>query len=164
MSGIIDGYFQNSLDQEVKPTIFNCDQVGYFIFIRMKNADVKGFVGKVTTEFHTYFKDQYFEYYFLDDFFNSQYKSHIQLFRSFILFSLMAVVITCLSLFALVMTATVSRTKEIGIRKLNGAKVSEILFLLNRDFIFLLLLSYAIAVPVIWYALHKWLQGFAYQD
>jgi putative ABC transport system permease protein len=161
--GIIDGYFQNSLDQEIKPTIFNCDQIGYYIFIRIKNADMKEVVDKVTAEFRTYFKDQYFEYYFLDDFFNSQYKSHIQLFRSFVLFSLMAVIITSLSLFALVMAATISRTKEIGIRKLNGARVSEILYLLNRDFIHLVTLSYVVAVPVIWYAMHKWLQEFAYR-
>lgn len=161
--GIIDGFFQNSLDQEIKPTIFNCDQIGYFIFIRIKNADIKGVVDKVTSEFHTFFKDQYFEYYFLDDFFNSQYKSHIQLFRCFVLFSLMAVVITCLSLFALVMTATLSRTKEIGIRKLNGARVTEILYLLNREFLILVTLSYAVSVPVIWYAMHKWLQSFAYR-
>ena len=161
--GIIDGYFQNSLDQEIKPTIFNCDQIGYYIFIRIKNTNLKDVVDKVTTEFKYYFKDQYFEYYFLDDFFNIQYKSHIQLFRCFLLFSLMAVVITCLSLFALVMSATVSRTKEIGIRKLNGARVSEILYLLNRDFILLVTLSYAVAVPVIWYAMHKWLQSFAYR-
>jgi putative ABC transport system permease protein len=161
--GIIDGYFQNSLDQDIKPTIFNCDQVGSYIFIRIKNADIKEVVDKVRSEFNSYFKNQYFEYYFLDDFFNSQYKSHIQLFRCFVLFSLMAVVITCLSLFALVMTATVSRTKEIGIRKLNGAKVSEILYLLNRDFLLLVTISYAFAVPVIWYAMHKWLQGFAYR-
>lgn len=161
--GIIDGYFQNSLDQEIKPTIFNCDQVGYFIFIRIKNTDIKGVVDIVESEFKKYFKDQYFEYYFLDDFFNSQYKSHIQLFRCFVLFSLMAVVITCLSLFSLVMTATVSRTKEIGIRKINGAKVSEILFMLNRDFLLLIIISYVAAVPVIWYALHKWLQSFAFR-
>jgi putative ABC transport system permease protein len=161
--GIIDGYFQNSLDQKIKPTIFNCDQVGYFIFIRIKNTDIKGAVDKVTTEFKNYFKDQYFEYYFLDDFFNSQYNSHILLFKCFILFSLMSVLITCLSLFALVMSATVSRTKEIGIRKLNGAKVSQILYLLNREFIILVTLSYAVAVPVIWYAMHKWLQSFAYR-
>ena len=161
--GIIDGYFQNSLDQEIKPTIFNCDQVGYYIFIRIKNADIKGVVDKVTSEFHSYFKDQYFEYYFLDDFFNLQYRSHIQLFRCFVLFSLMAVIITCLSLFALVMTTTVSRTKEIGIRKLNGAKVSQILYLLNIEFIILVTISYVIAIPVIWIAMHKWLQGFAYR-
>jgi len=74
---------------------------------------------------------------------------------------MMAVLITCLSLFALVMTATVARTKEIGIRKLNGAKVSQILYLLNRDFIILVTVSYSIAVPIIWYAMHKWLQSFA---
>jgi putative ABC transport system permease protein len=161
--GIIDGYFQNSLDQEIKPTIFNCDQAGYFIFIRIKNADMTGVVDKITSEFKNYFKDQYFEYFFLDDYFNSQYKSHIQLFRCFILFSLMAVLITCLSLFALVLSATVSRTKEIGIRKLNGAKVTEILYLLTRDIILLVTLSYVAAVPVIWYAIHKWLQSFAYR-
>jgi putative ABC transport system permease protein len=161
--GIIDGYFQNSLDQEVKPTIFNCDQGGYFIFIRFKNSDVKSIVDKITTEFRYYFKDSYYEYFFLDNYFNSQYKGHIQLFRSFILFSLMAVIITCLSLFGLVLMTTVSRTKEIGIRKLNGAKVSEILLFLNRDLLILVSVSYAIAVPVIWYALHKWLQGFAFR-
>ena len=75
----------------------------------------------------------------------------------------MSVLITCLSLFALVMSATVSRTKEIWIRKLNGAKVSQILYLLNREFIILVTLSYAVAVPVIWYAMHKWLQSFAYR-
>jgi putative ABC transport system permease protein len=161
--GIIDGYFQNSLDQEIKPTIFNCDQYGYYIYIRMSNADVKGIVDKVTSEFHTYFKGQYFEYFFLDSYFNTQYKAYIQLFRCFILFSLMAVVITCLSLFGLVIMATISRTKEIGIRKLNGAKVSEILYLLNSEFIILITISYAIAIPVIWYSMHKWLQSFAYR-
>jgi putative ABC transport system permease protein len=161
--GIIDGYFQNSLDQEVKPTIFNCDQGGYFIFIRFKNSDVKSIVDKITTEFRYHFKDSYYEYFFLNNYFNSQYKGHIQLFRSFILFSLMAVIITCLSLFGLVLMTTVSRTKEIGIRKLNGAKVSEILFLLNREFIILVTISYLIALPVIWIAIHKWLQGFAYR-
>jgi putative ABC transport system permease protein len=75
----------------------------------------------------------------------------------------MAVVITSLSLFGLVLMTTVSRTKEIGLRKLNGASVAEILYLLNRDFILLVTVSYAIALPVIWFALHKWLQGFAYR-
>ncbi len=161
--GIIDGYFQNSLDQEIKPTIFNCDQGGYYIFIKINNANVQDIIQKVTSEFKRYFKDQYFEYYFLDDYFNSQYKSHIQLFRCFILFSLMAVIISCLSLFGLVMMVTVSRTKEIGMRKLNGAKVSEILYLLNKDFIILVISAFLIATPVTWYALHLWLKNFAYR-
>ena len=161
--GIIDGYFQNSLDQDIKPTIFNCDQFGYSIFIKIQNADVQGIVKKITEEYKKYFKDQYLEYFFLDDYFNSQYKSHIQLFRCFILFSLMAVIITSLSLFGLVMMVAVSRTKEIGIRKLNGAKVFEILYLLNRDYIILVIIAYFISTPIAWFAMHKWLQSFAYR-
>jgi putative ABC transport system permease protein len=161
--GIIDGYFQNSLDLEVKPTIFNCDQAGNIIFIRIKNGNIKEVSDRVASEFRKFFKDQHYEYYFLDEFFNAQYKSHIQLFRSFIMFSLMAMVITCLSLFGLIMAATVSRTKEIGIRKINGASVWEILIMINRDFIFLFTVAFAISIPVIWYGLHKWLQGFAYK-
>jgi len=161
--GVIDGYFQNSLDQEIKPTIFNCDQGGYFIFIRIQNANTQDIVGNVKSEFQKYFKNQYFEYFFLDDYFNMQYRSHIQLFRCFILFSLMAIIITSLSLFGLVLQVSLSRTKEIGIRKINGARVSEILYLLNKDFIFLVLFACLIAIPVAWYALYKWLQSFAYR-
>ena len=161
--GVIDGYFQNSLDQEVKPTIFNCDQGGYFIFIKIKNANVQNIIGKVTAEFKSDFENQYFEYYFLDDYFNVQYRSHTQLFKCFILFSLIAVVITVLSLFGLVLMASVSRTKEIGIRKLNGAKVSEILYLLNKDFLILVSVAYIIAVPLMWYGLSRWLQSFAFR-
>ena len=161
--GVIDGYFQNSLDQEIKPTIFNCDQVGYFLFIKINTSNIQDIIGKVKTEYKKYFNNQYFEYYFLDDYFNAQYKSHIQLFRCFILFSLMAVIITSLSLFGLVMLASVSRTKEIGIRKLNGAKVSEILYMLNKDFLILVTIAYIASIPIMWYALHKWLQTFAYR-
>ena len=161
--GVIDGYFQNSLDQEIKPTIFNCDQGGYFIFIRIQNANTQDIVGNVKSEFQKYFKNQYFEYFFLDDYFNMQYRSHIQLFRCFILFSLMAIIITSLSLFGRVLQVSLSRTKEIGIRKINGARVSEILYLLNKDFILLVLFACLIAIPVAWYALYKWLQSFAYR-
>ena len=162
--GIIDGYFQNSLDMEIKPTIFNCDQIGYYIFIKIKNySNVRDIVEKVTTEFKTFFKDQYFEYYFLDDFFNTQYKIHLQLFRCLTLFSLMAVIIGSLSLLGLIMMASVARTKEIGIRKLNGAKVAEILYMLNKEFIILGAFSFILGTALTWFALHKWLQGFAFR-
>jgi putative ABC transport system permease protein len=161
--GIVDGYFQNSLDQRIKPTIFNCDQLGYYIFIRIKNANAQEVLGKVKNEFNNYFEDQHFDYFFLDDYFNAQYKAHISLFKSFILFSLMAVIITSLSLFGLVMMVSASRTKEIGIRKLNGAKVSEILFMLNKEFILLVTISILVATPIAWYGIHKWLQSFAYR-
>ncbi|HUX58409.1 MAG TPA: ABC transporter permease [Bacteroidales bacterium] len=161
--GVIDGYFQNSLDQEIKPTIYNCDQYGYSIFMKTHNANIQNVVGNVKNEFQKYFKDQYFEYFFLDEYFNAQYKSHVQLFRCFVLFSMMAAIITSLSLLGLVIMVSSSRTKEIGIRKLNGAKTGEVLYMLNREFIMLVTISYLVAAPIAWYSIHKWLQSFAYR-
>jgi putative ABC transport system permease protein len=161
--GVVDGYFQNSLDQEIKPTIFNCDQGGYDIFMKIQSKNIPGVISKVTSEYKKYFKDQYFEYYFLDDFFNAQYKSHIQLFRCYLLFSIMAIIITSLSLFGLVLMASVSRTKEIGIRKVNGAKVTELLAMLNIDYVRWVTIAFIIATPVAWYVMHIWLKNFAYK-
>jgi putative ABC transport system permease protein len=161
--GVIDGYFQNSLDQEVKPTIFNCDQGGYYIFMKIQSKNIPEVISKVTAEFKKYFKDQYFEYYFLDDFFNAQYKSHIQLFRCYLLFSILAIIITSLSLFGLVLMSSVSRTKEIGIRKVNGARVSELLAMLNKDYIIWVTVAFIIATPLSWLVIHVWLKNFAYK-
>lgn len=161
--GVVDGYFQNSLDQEIKPTIFNCDQGGYYIFMKIQSKDIPEVISKVTAEYKKYFKDQYFEYYFLDDFFNAQYKSHIQLFRCYLLFSIMAIIITSLSLFGLVLMASVARTKEIGIRKVNGARVIELLAMLNKDYVRWVTVAFVIATPVAWYVMHIWLKNFAYK-
>ncbi|MGB8491084.1 MAG: ABC transporter permease [Bacteroidales bacterium] len=161
--GIIDGYFQNSLDLEVKPTIFNCDQAGYFIFIKIHGEDISGTVDKVASEFRKYFEGQYFEYYFLDDFFNAQYKSHVQLFKCFTLFSIMAIIIVILSLFGLVMMISVTRTKEIGIRKVNGARVTELLMMLAREYFLWIIAAFIIATPVTWFVMHLWLKNFAYR-
>jgi len=161
--GVVDGYFQNSLDQEIKPTIFNCDQGGYYIFMKIQSKDIPEVISKVTAEYKKYFKDQYFEYYFLDDFFNAQYKSHIQLFRCYLLFSIMAIIITSLSLFGLVLMASVARTKEIGIRKVNGARVIELLAMLNKDYVRWVTVAFVIATPIAWNVMHIWLKNFAYK-
>ncbi len=159
--GIVDGYFQNSPDQQINPTIYNCDHVGYYIFIKISKVKMVSEVGKIKNEFNNFFKDQYFEYYFLDDYYNAQYKSYVQLFRCFILFSIMAIVITSLSLLGLVIQVVAARTKEIGIRKLNGAKVREILVLLNKDYFILVSVALVIAIPLAWIALQQWLKAFA---
>ena len=61
--GVIDGYFQNSLDQEIKPTIYNCDKYGNTIFLKIHNANMQNVVEQVKYEYQKYFKDQYFEYF-----------------------------------------------------------------------------------------------------
>ncbi len=161
--GVVDGYFQNSLDQEVPPTIFNPDRFGYFIFIKFHGNNPVELVSKVKARYSEFFKDNYFEYFFLDDYFNQQYQSHIQFNRCFILFSLMAIVISVLSLLGVVTMSTVERIKEIGIRKVNGARISEILLLLNTNIMNGVVIAVLLATPVSWYAMRKWLENFAYK-
>jgi putative ABC transport system permease protein len=75
----------------------------------------------------------------------------------------LAIIISCLGLFGLALSTLEQRTKEIGIRKVNGAKISEILFLLNKDFLKWVAIAFVIATPVAWYAMNKWLESFAYK-
>ena len=161
--GVVDGYFQNSLDQEVMPTIFNPDQHGYFIFIKFRGQNPIELVSKVKAEYQANFKDNYFEYFFLDDYFNQQYQSHIQFNRCFILFSLMAIIISVLSLLGVAIMSSVERIKEIGIRKVNGAKITEVLVLLNKEFMKGVLIAILIATPLAWFVMYKWLENFAYK-
>ena len=161
--GVVDGYFQNSLDQEVVPTIFNPDQFGYFLFLKIRGENPVELISTVKTEYQKYFKDSYFEYFFLDDYFNAQYQSHIQFNRCFIIFSFMAIIISVLSLLGVVIMGSAARTKEIGIRKVNGARTWEILSLLNQDFMKGVVFSILIATPISYYAMNKWLENFAYK-
>lgn len=161
--GVVDGYFQNSLDQEVIPLIFNVDQRGHFIFLRLKKGSTGEVVSKIKGEFRKYFEDSYFEYFFLDDFFNVQYKSHVQFNRCFMLFSIMAIIISSLSLLGIAIMAFSTRVKEIGIRKVNGAKVWEVMAMLNTDFMKWIVVAFAMASPLSWYAMNKWLENFAYK-
>jgi putative ABC transport system permease protein len=104
-----------------------------------------------------------FNYFFLDDEFNQQYRAEQRLGKLFILFSIFAIAIACLGLFGLASFTTEQRTKEIGIRKVLGASVTGITWLLSGDFLKLVLWSFAIAFPVSWWVMSRWLQDFAYR-
>ncbi len=106
---------------------------------------------------------QPFVYSFMDDDFNKQYASDQRIGKIFISFSLFAIFIACLGLFGLVSYTAEVRTKEIGIRKVLGASVIQIVGLLSADLLKLLLLSSVIACPVAWWSMNSWLQDFAYR-
>ena len=105
---------------------------------------------------------QPFSYTFLDEEFNKQYSADQRTGKILLVFSILAILIACQRLFALVIAAE-QRIKEIGIRKVLGAKITNIFELLSKDFVKLLLLSICIASPVAWWAMNKWLQDFAYR-
>jgi putative ABC transport system permease protein len=104
-----------------------------------------------------------FEYQFLDDALNAAYQQEQRLSKIVRYASFLSIFIACMGLFGLATLIVVRRTKEIGIRKVLGADISRIVVLVSKDFILLIVLASVIAFPVAWWALHKWLQDFAYR-
>jgi putative ABC transport system permease protein len=119
-----------------------------------------GFIEKTVSTLNPDFP---FEYFFLDDDFGRLYKGEERLRNQMMFFSMMAILISCMGLLGMLMFMVKHRTKEIGIRKVNGAKVSEVLILLNRDFVKWVAIAFVIACPIAWYAMDKWLENFAYK-
>jgi len=106
---------------------------------------------------------QPFSYSFMDEDFNKLYSNEQRTAKLFISFAILAILIACLGLFGLITYAAEQRVKEIGIRKVLGASVGNISGMLSKDFLKLVLISAAIAFPVAWWAMHKWLEDFAYR-
>jgi putative ABC transport system permease protein len=100
---------------------------------------------------------------FFDQAVENMYQSELRFRRTFSLFAACAVVICCLGILAMSLFASQRRIKEIGIRKVNGAKIFEILLMLNKDFIKWVGIAFLIASPIAWFLMHKWLQDFAYK-
>jgi putative ABC transport system permease protein len=109
------------------------------------------------------FPGQAYEFFFLDDDFDRQYRAEEQLNRIFTLFTGLGILIACLGLFGVVAFLAEQRTKEIGVRKVLGATVTNIVTLLIKEFIFLVVLAGVIATPIAWVAMQRWLQNFAYR-
>jgi putative ABC transport system permease protein len=104
-----------------------------------------------------------FNYQFMDDAFNNMYRAEQRVGKVAVAFALLAIIIACLGLFGLVTYAAEQRTREVGIRKVLGASVSSIVTLLSKDLLVLVLIAALFAFPIAWYAMHTWLQDFAYR-
>jgi putative ABC transport system permease protein len=102
-------------------------------------------------------------YQFYNDWFDSMYGSEERFAKTISLFALLAIVISCMGIFGLAVFSSERKSKEIGIRKVNGARISEIMLMLNNDFIKLVAIAFIIATPIAWYIMHKWLANFAYK-
>ncbi len=164
--GVVADFHQQSLKNALQPMLFHyaSDDYGYnYYLVKTNQANVGDLVSKVKSTFAEVFPNNPFDYFFLDDFFNAQYKADQQFSKVFSLFSGLAILVASLGLFGLVSYATTQRTKEIGIRKVLGASVSRILFLLNKDLIKLMLLANLIAWPLAYWGIRAWLQHYAFR-
>jgi putative ABC transport system permease protein len=163
IQGVVKNFHWNSLKSEYVPMLFRPEEVNYKLFSIQLRSNIHKSVEQIQSIYQSYFPENPFVYYFLDDFFNGQYKDEKQFERIFSMFSILAIVIACLGLWGLASFTTSQRLKEISIRKVLGATINDIMYLLSAQFIRLLLISSIISLPVVWYAGNAWINNFAFK-
>lgn len=162
--GVVQDYNHESLRLKAEPSIFvpNPAWSEYFL-IKVQGNSVTEALVVIEEQWNSIFPGNPFEYFFLDEFFNNQYKSDQQFQSMFSVFSVLAIFIGCLGLFGLSAFTALKKTKEIGIRKVLGASVQSVFYMLSKEFIVLILISNIIAWPLIYFVMDNWLQGFEYR-
>jgi putative ABC transport system permease protein len=138
-------------------------KVGRCYSIKLDTKNITGSLAAIERTYQSVFPGNPFDYFFLNEFFDAQYKKDRQFRRVFTLFTALAIIVACLGLFGLASFATTQRTKEIGVRKVLGASVNNIIFLLSKDFMQLILVSNLIAWPLAYWGIREWLQGYAFR-
>ncbi len=162
--GIVNDFHQKSLRYPLEPTvILPTYGTSNPISVKINTQKVKTTMAAIKAKYDSFFPDNLFDYYFLDEKFNQQYANDLLFGKVFGIFAGFAIFIACLGLLGLSLFATTQRTKEIGVRKVLGASVSNIVVLLSKDFVRLVLIAFVIASPVAWLIMNNWLQNFAYR-
>jgi putative ABC transport system permease protein len=164
--GVVKDFHFNPFNQPITPLAIRNEAFASYCLTSLKTVnfkslnsvihDIKATVSELSPSFPV-------EVSFFDQAIENMYQSELQFRHIFSLFAGSAIVICCLGILAMSLFTCQRRIKEIGIRKINGARVAEIIMMLNKDFIKLVIIAFIIAIPVAWYAMHKWLQNFAYR-
>jgi putative ABC transport system permease protein len=161
--GIVRDFNLATLHEAVEPMQFAVMPGRFRTFVvRARPGSATAAVAALESAWQEVFPDALFEYRFADAAFDAAYRSEERLSVLFTLFAGLAVFIACLGLFGLAAYAAEQRRKEIGVRKVLGASVADIVALLSRDFVVLVLVGFVVAVPVAWLGMRRWLDGFAY--
>jgi putative ABC transport system permease protein len=162
--GVVEDYHQKSLRYPLEPIRFMPAYSTYSeISVKLIPSDLSKTIAAIKQKYDAFFPGNLFDYSFLDENFNRQYQNEKLFSKAFGIFAALAIFVACLGLFGLAMFSTVQRTKEIGVRKVLGASISNILVLLSSDFLKLVLIASIIAFPLAWWIMSKWLQDFSYR-
>ena len=164
VTGVVADFHQEGLQKEINPLVmFMRPETRNAFSIKLDPEQSSATVTSIKKIWDRYFPADPFHYFFLDDFFERQYDENRRFGNVFGIFSLLAVMIACLGLLALSAYNVLQRTKEIGIRKVLGASVQDLVLILSKDFLFLVLIAFVLAIPVSVWAMEHWLQSFAYR-
>ena len=162
--GVVKNYHQEGLKNDFRPTAFHPTQDNQAYYsLKIETMDLAQTLTYAKEKYSQLFPGNPFEYFFLDTFFNRQYKTDQQFGQVFGFFALLAIIVASLGLFGLASFTASQRTKEIGIRKVLGSSVPNIFLLLSKDFLKLVMLANLIAIPLVWMLMDNWLDSFAFR-
>lgn len=164
--GVMENYHQTSLKEKIIPTAFfkrSPTQALENIVAKLSTSDITGTLSIIEEKWKNLNPETPFEFTFLDERFQKQYTEDIQVARIITVFTVIAIVISCLGLYGLSTYMAEQRFKEIGVRKALGADVSQIVTLMSKEFVRLILIAFAISVPLGLYVMNRWLTNFEYK-
>lgn len=161
--GVIKDFHFASLKQKIEPAIFAYQPSCWKMFVKTSGKDAPQAINIVQQTWKKYNSSFPFDYSFMDEVYNSMYKSDQRSGTLFSIFAAIAIMISCLGLFGLATYTAQVKIKEIGIRKVLGASIVNITTMLSKDFLILVIISLLIASPIAWYMMNKWLQDYVYR-
>lgn len=162
--GVMKDFHFVSLHEAIKPLTMRVDtRKGNLISVKIFGNDIRETLNVIEGKWKLLMPNRPFSYYFADEFFDRQYRGEERFEKLFVNFAVLAIFISCLGLLGLASYSTIQRTKEIGVRKVLGASVGNIVVLLYQDFLKLVVLAFIVASPIAFYSMNRWLQNFAYQ-
>jgi putative ABC transport system permease protein len=164
--GVMKDINFRSLQTQVEPEVYRYAGenwlAGYLTF-RLVHLNYLETIKLIRTTWDKLAPGVPFQYTFVKDKYDGSYREEERLAKTIGTFAMLAVFLSCLGLFAMIAFLSIRRTKEIGIRKINGARVVEVMLMLSVDFIAWVIIAFVIACPIAWFAMHKWLENFAYR-
>ncbi|ELR70356.1 putative FtsX-related transmembrane transport protein [Fulvivirga imtechensis AK7] len=162
--GVVKDYHGLGLQNRIWPKVMDYNpQASRYFAIRFNTGSTADLVTQISGVWESHFPDDNFDYFFLDEDFDKQYRAEERLMNVMIIFAVLTIIIASVGLFGLVSFMIVTRTKEIGVRKVLGAGVWSITSMLSKEFLLLVMIANLIAIPLIWYFGNQWLESFAYR-
>jgi putative ABC transport system permease protein len=163
VKGIVNDFNQQSLKELPGPIGFINLPANTYYTVKAEMTDISKLISELEKIWNSHYPGNPFHYFFLDDFYNEQYRAEQRFSGLLLASSLLAIIIACLGLSGLSVYSISRRTREIGIRKANGADISQVMVLLNKDFVIWVVVAFVLACPVAWFAMNEWLRNFAYK-
>jgi len=161
--GVVRNFHFESMKENIGPLCFRLANNSWTTAFKVNTSDIKQLVSTIESKWKTMAPGKPFSYQFMDEAFDSMYRIEQRTGKLGLTLAIIAIVIACLGLFGLAMYTAEQRVKEIGVRKVLGATITDVVSMLSKDFMLLVLIASALAIPLAWWAMNKWLQDFAFR-